>query len=48
MRHDALVDLDVHPRVIMQADLAVTMAIDANAGSAATREALRGLDESHE
>jgi hypothetical protein len=40
-----LVDLDVHPRVIMRilrhADQAVTMEIYANASSAATREALR-------
>ncbi|HKG52065.1 MAG TPA: hypothetical protein VKB14_16655 [Actinomycetales bacterium] len=45
-----LVDLDVHPRVIMRvlrhADLAVTMEIYANASSAATREALRRLSES--
>lgn len=45
-----LVDLDVHPRVIMRilrhADLAVTMEIYANASSAATREALRRLGES--
>jgi integrase len=40
-----LVDLDVHPRVIMRilrhADQAVTMEIYANASSAATQEALR-------
>jgi integrase len=45
-----LVDLDVHPRVIMRvlrhADLAVTMEIYANASSVATREALRRLSES--
>ena len=45
-----LVDLDVHPRVIMRilrhADLAVTMEIYANASSAATVEALRRLGES--
>jgi integrase len=44
-----LVDLDVHPRVIMRilrhADQAVTMEIYANASSAATREALRRLGE---
>lgn len=44
-----LVDLDVHPRVIMRilrhADLAVTMEIYANASSASTREALRRLGE---
>ena len=43
-----LVDLDVHPRVIMRilrhADQAVTMEIYANASSAATREALRDLE----
>jgi hypothetical protein len=42
-----IVDLDVHPRVIMRilwhADQAVTMEIYANASSAATREALRRL-----
>jgi integrase len=42
-----LVDLDVHPRVIMRilrhADQAVTMEIYANVSSAATREALRRL-----
>jgi integrase len=42
-----LVDLDVHPRVIMRilrhADQAVTMEIYANASSAATRDALRRL-----
>jgi integrase len=47
-----LVDLDVHPRVIMRvlrhADLAVTMEIYANASSAATRETLRRLGESLE
>jgi len=45
-----LVDLDVHPRVIMRvlrhADLAVTMEIYAKASSASTREALRRLGES--
>ena len=45
-----LVDLDVHPRVIMRvlrhADQAVTMEIYAKASSAATREALRRLGES--
>jgi integrase len=44
-----LVDLDVHPRVIMRilrhADQAVTMEIYANASSAATPEALRRLGE---
>jgi integrase len=44
-----VVDLDVHPRVIMRilrhADQAVTMEIYANASSAATREALRRLGE---
>src|SRR5687768_7298825 len=44
-----LVDLDVHPRVIMRilrhADQAVTMEIYANASSAAIREALRRLGE---
>jgi integrase len=42
-----LVDLDVHPRVIMRilrhADQAVTMEIYANASSVATRDALRRL-----
>jgi integrase len=45
-----LVDLDVHPRVIMRilrhADQAVTMEIYANASSAATRDALRRLGDS--
>jgi integrase len=45
-----LVDLDVHPRVIMRilrhADQAVTMEIHAKASSKATREALRRLGES--
>jgi integrase len=45
-----LVDLDVHPRIIMRilrhADLAVTMEIYAKASSASTREALRRLGES--
>lgn len=45
-----LVDLDVHPRVIMRilrhADLAVTMEIYANASSKATQDALRRLGES--
>ena len=44
-----LVDLDVHPRVIMRvlrhADQAVTMEIYANASSAATRQALRRLGD---
>jgi integrase len=44
-----LVDLDVHPRVIMRvlrhADLAVTIEIYAKASSASTREALRRLGE---
>jgi integrase len=44
-----LVDLDVHPRVIMRilrhAEQAVTMEIYANASSAATHEALRRLGE---
>jgi len=44
-----LVDLEVHPRVIMRilrhADQAVTMEIYANASSDATREALRRLGE---
>ena len=44
-----LVDLDVHPRVIMRilrhADQAVTMEIYANASSAATHEALRRLGD---
>ena len=44
-----LVDLDVHPRVIMRilwhTDQAVTMEIYANASSAATREALRRLGD---
>jgi integrase len=44
-----LVDLDVHPPVIMRilrhADQAVTMEIYANASSAATREALRRLGD---
>jgi integrase len=44
-----LVDLDMHPRVIMRilrhADQAVTMEIYANASSAATQEALRRLGE---
>lgn len=45
-----LVDLDVHPRVIMRilrhADLTVTMEVYAKASSKATREALRRLGES--
>ena len=45
-----LVDLDVHPRVIMRilrhADQAVTMEIYAKASSKATQEALRRLGES--
>jgi hypothetical protein len=44
-----LVDLDVHPRVIMRilrhADQAVKMEIYANARSAATREALGRLGD---
>jgi integrase len=44
-----LVDLDVHPRMIMRilrhADQAVTMEIYANASSAATRDALRRLGD---
>lgn len=44
-----LVDLDVHPRVIMRvlrhADLGVTMEVYAKASSPATREALRRLGE---
>jgi integrase len=47
-----LVDLDVHPRVIMRilrhADQAVTMEIYAKASSAATTEALRRLGDSLE
>lgn len=47
-----LVDLDVHPRVIMRilrhADLSVTMEIYAKASSAATTEALRRLGDSLE
>jgi integrase len=45
-----LVDLDVHPRVVMQilrhAQISVTMEIYAKASSTATREALRRLGES--
>ena len=45
-----LVDLDVHPRVVMQilrhADVSVTMEIYSQASSAATREALKRLGES--
>ena len=45
-----LVDLDVHPRVIMQilrhADFKVTMEIYSQASSAATRDALKRLGES--
>jgi integrase len=45
-----LVDLDVHPRVIMRilrhADQAVTMEIYAKASSKAVQEALRRLGES--
>ncbi len=45
-----LVDLDVHPRMVMQilrhAQISVTMAIHAKASSAATREALKRLGES--
>ena len=44
-----LIDLDVHPRVIMRilrhADQAVTTEIYANASSAARQEALRRLGE---
>jgi integrase len=47
-----LVDLDVHPRVIMRvlrhADLSVTMGIYAHASSKATTEALRRLGDSLE
>lgn len=47
-----LVDLDVHPRVIMRilrhADLSVTMEIYAKASSAATTDALRRLGDSLE
>lgn len=47
-----LVDLDVHPRVIMRilrhADISVTMEIYAKASSAATTEALRRLGDSLE
>ncbi|MFC7596404.1 tyrosine recombinase XerC [Terrabacter sp. GCM10028922] len=47
-----LVDLDVHPRVIMRilrhADLSVTMEVYAKASSAATTEALRRLGDSLE
>ena len=45
-----LVDLDVHPRVIMQvlrhAELSVTMEIYSQASSDATRDALKRLGES--
>jgi integrase len=45
-----LVDLEVHPRVIMRilrhADVSMTMEIYANASSTATSEALRRLGES--
>ncbi len=45
-----LVDLDIHPRVIMQilrhAQFAVTMEIYARASSRSTQEALRKLGES--
>ena len=48
-RATLLVDLDVHPRVIMRilrhTDQAVTMEIYANASSTATREALRRLGD---
>jgi integrase len=44
-----LVDLDVHPRVIMRvlrhADLSVTVEVYAKASSDATREALRRVGE---
>lgn len=47
-----LVDLDIHPRVIMRilrhADISVTMEIYAKASSAATTEALRRLGDSLE
>jgi integrase len=47
-----LVDLDVHPRVIMQilrhAQISVTMEIYSQAPSRQTREALRRLSESLE
>ena len=47
-----LVDLDIHPRIIMRilrhADVAVTMEIYAQASSDATRDALRRLGESLE
>jgi len=47
-----LVDLEVHPRIIMRilrhADVSVTMEIYAQASSASTREALRRLGESLE
>lgn len=45
-----LVDLDVHPRVIMQvlrhAEVSVTMEIYSQASSDATRDALKRLGES--
>jgi integrase len=45
-----LVDLDVHPRVIMKilrhAQISITMEVYAKASSKATREALRRLGES--
>lgn len=45
-----LVDLDVHPRVIMQvlrhAEVSVTMEIYSQASSDATRDALKRLSES--
>jgi integrase len=44
-----LVDLDVHPRIVMEilrhAQIEVTMEIDAQASSPATQEALRRLGE---
>ncbi len=47
-----LVDLDVHPRVVMQilrhAQFAVTMEIYSQASSRATREALKRLSDSTE
>jgi len=47
-----LVDLDVHPRIIMRilrhADVSVTMEIYAKASSSQTRDALRRLGESFE
>lgn len=49
-RSTLLVDLDVHPRIVMQilrhAQFDVTMEIYASASSAATREALKRLGAS--